>query len=42
MDPFSTWALVVPVILSSGLVYTFVAFTRLEPQKVRASRRFPL
>ncbi len=42
MDLFSKWALVVPAILYAGLVYTFIAFTRLEPQKARARRRFPL
>lgn len=42
MDLFSKWALVVPAILYAGLVYTFIAFTRLEPQQARASRRFPL
>jgi len=42
MDPFSTWVLMVPVLLYAGLVYTVITFARLEPQKARASRRFPL
>jgi len=42
MDLFSKWALVVPAILYAGLVYTYMAFARLEPQTARASRRFPL
>ncbi len=41
MDPFSTWALVVPAILYAGLVYTFLTVTRLEPQKAQLRRRFP-
>lgn len=41
MDLFSTWALVVPALLYAGLVYTVLAFARLEPQKARTSRRFP-
>lgn len=41
MAPFSTWALVVPVLLSAGLVYTFLTVARLEPQKAQPRRQFP-
>lgn len=42
MNLFSTWALVVPALLYAGLVYTSISVARLEPQKARSSRRFPL
>lgn len=41
MDLFSTWALVVPAILSAGLVHTFITFMRLDPRRAHAARRFP-
>lgn len=42
MELFSTWALIVPIILYVGFAYTVLTFARLEPQRVRANRRFPL